>query len=181
MPDNSGRRIVRELRRIVHGTARIVIRSLHEMGISNIVATKMTGAGYHNDIILSFLDAGANSLLDFVDVGLPSTVVPREEYRKSLHKLFGMIREKESDVLVVEAGASPCESDDGQLVLEAFGLCQPQEFVCHSRWPRMPTYAVAGAKAHFKRLGIRPNMVTGIVANTSAGRNLVLRMTGMPA
>jgi hypothetical protein len=157
-------------------TGRVVIRSLQEMAIPNIMAAKLTGAGYYNDI-LGFSDAGATSVLDFVDVGLPSTVLPPEEYRKSLQKLFGMINTRHPDVQVIEAGASPCESYNGQVVLEAF--CHHKNLfviLCAS-----DAYAVTGAKQHLATVGIKPDLVAGIIANTSAGRDLVMKMNNIPA
>ncbi|KAG7340233.1 hypothetical protein IV203_023776 [Nitzschia inconspicua] len=54
-------------------TARVAIHCLKDMGVATVLGAKLTGAGYLNDI-LGFQDAGADVVLDFVDVGLPSTV-----------------------------------------------------------------------------------------------------------
>lgn len=157
-------------------TARVAIRSLQEMGIPNVVAAKLTGAGYHNDI-LGFSDAGATAVLDFVDAGLPSTVLPEEDYLKALQKLFGMMDKCRPEILVIEAGASPCESYNGEVVLKAFANHRKLFVIlCAS-----DAYAVTGATEHLKTLGIRPDLVTGIIANTVAGRDLALEMNDIPA
>jgi hypothetical protein len=157
-------------------TARVAIRCLKEMGIHTVVGAKLTGAGYLNDI-LGFQDAGADAILDFVDVGLPSTLVPKESYRTELHQLFGMMASRYPDVLVVEAGASPCETYNGQVVLEAFSK-HPNMIVilCAS-----DAYSVLGAKQYLEAFGIVPNLVSGIIANTRAGRELVEKMSGFKA
>jgi hypothetical protein len=156
-------------------TAKVAIRCLKEMGVAKVVAAKLTGAGYLSDI-LGFSDAGADSVLDFVDVGLPSTVIPKEEYRRKLHQIFGMIEDRQPEVLVVEAGASPCEKYNGSVVLEAFAN-HPSLFVilCAS-----DAYSVMGATTYLETFGLAPNMVAGIIANTSAGQELVENMAGLP-
>jgi hypothetical protein len=157
-------------------TARVAIRCLKEMGIQTVVGAKLTGAGYLNDI-LGFHDAGADTVLDFVDVGLPSTVLPKEEYRSNLHQLFGMMEQCNPDVIVVEAGASPCESYNGQVVLEAFSQ-HPNLVVilCAS-----DAYSVLGAKQYLEAFGIVPNLVSGMISNTKAGRELVEKMSSFKA
>jgi hypothetical protein len=157
-------------------TARVAIRCMKEMGSRKVVAVKLTGAGFYKDI-LGFSDAGADAVLDFVDVGLPSSVIPKEEYRKKLHKLFGMIQDHQPDILVVEAGASPCEKYNGNVVLEAFSH-HPSLFLilCAS-----DAYSVLGAKQYLASFGLVPNMVAGIIANTNAGQELVGRMAGFSA
>jgi hypothetical protein len=157
-------------------TARVIIRTLKEMGIKELVAAKLTGAGYFNDI-LGFSDAGADTILDFVDVGLPSTLITKEEYRQSLHKMFGLIASRHPEVIVIEAGASPVESYNGQLVLEAY-YNHPNLMIilCAN-----DAYAVLGATQYMKPFNLSPSFVSGVIANTRAGRDLVLSMTGFPA
>ena len=157
-------------------TAKVAIRCLKEMGVSKVVAAKLTGAGYLSDI-LGFSDAGADAVLDFCDAGIPSTVMPKEEYRKKLHQLFGMIQDRQPEVLVIEAGASPCEKYNGSVVLEAFSHHSSLFIIlCAS-----DAYSVLGAKQYLETFGLTPNLVAGIIANTTAGQELVESMTGFPA
>ena len=57
----------------------------------SVVGVKFTGAGRRRDT-LAMRDAGAEKIFDFVDVGLPSTVCPPEEYRELLGSLLGLIQ-----------------------------------------------------------------------------------------
>ena len=70
-------------------TARLAIRLLKEAG-RRVIGAKLTGAGRYRDV-LSMKDAGADLIFDFVDVGLPSTVGPADEYREALRTLLTMI------------------------------------------------------------------------------------------
>ena len=67
-------------------TGRRVCKELDRAGL-NVVGTKLTGAGRYRDI-LSFLKTGASEIFDFVDAGLPSTVVPEDEYRAAIRPLL---------------------------------------------------------------------------------------------
>ena len=58
-------------------TGRRVCKELDRAGL-NAIGAKLTGAGRYRDI-LSYLKTGASEIYDFVDVGLPSTVVPEAE------------------------------------------------------------------------------------------------------
>jgi hypothetical protein len=117
--------------------------------------------------------ACADAVLDFIDVGLPSTVLPKEKYRTKLHQLFGMMEQCNPDVMVVEAGASPCESYNGQVVLEAFSQ-HPNLLVI--LWAS-DAYSVLGAKQYLEAFAIVPSLVSGMVANTKAGRELVEKLS----
>ena len=55
-------------------TGRRVCKELDRAG-KYVIGAKLTGAGRYRDI-LSYLKNGASEIYDFVDVGLPSTVVP---------------------------------------------------------------------------------------------------------
>ena len=55
-------------------TGRLIVHELQNMG-HKVVGAKLTGAGRYRDV-LSFRDAGATAIFDFVDAGLPSTVEP---------------------------------------------------------------------------------------------------------
>ena len=68
-------------------SAKVIVRLLREAGLE-VIGAKLTGAGRYRDI-LAMQDAGAERIFDFVDAGLPSTVVPEKEYRKALRRLLG--------------------------------------------------------------------------------------------
>lgn len=93
-------------------SAKLIVRLLKGEGLA-VVGAKLTGAGRYRDI-LSMQDAGAQHIFDFVDAGLPSTVVPEKEYRKILRRLLSRIAAADADVLVAEVGASPLEPYNGR-------------------------------------------------------------------
>lgn len=151
--------------------ARVIIHLLKEMGL-RVIGTKLTGAGRYRDI-LSMHDAGADAIFDFVDAGLPSSVVPPEEFRQSLRRLLSRIMLEKPDVVVAEAGASPFEPYNGAVVLEEITNQIKFTVLCAS-----DPYAVIGVSQSF---GITPNIVSGITTNTTAGIELVEKLTQVPA
>lgn len=152
-------------------TGRIVIRRLCQEGLS-VAGAKITGAGRYRDI-LSFRDAGAGAILDFVDVGLPSTVCPADEYRPRLRALLSRLADARPEVAVIEAGASPLEPYNGDVAIEELGDRVRFTILCAS-----DPYAVAGVIQGFGR---RPDLVGGPAASTRAGIDLVERLSGVPA
>ena len=152
-------------------TGRRVCEILSTAGL-DIVAAKLTGAGRYRDI-LSFARAGAASTFDFVDVGLPSTVVPEDEFRVAIRPLLWHIGSLQPDYLVVETGASPLEPYNVGPAIEELG----DNIACILLAASDP-YAVVGVE---KAFGVKPDLVTGPAANTSAAVALVKKLTGVPA
>ncbi|MDJ0735772.1 MAG: DUF1611 domain-containing protein [Nostocaceae cyanobacterium] len=151
--------------------ARIIIHLLKEAGFK-VVGTKLTGAGQYHDI-LTMKDAGADRVFDFVDAGLPSTVCSPSEFRVSLRKLLAMITTEQPDVVVAEAGASPFEPYNGSVVLEEIKEQIRCTVLCAS-----DPYAVVGVSQSF---GLTPDLISGIAASTTAGVDLVEKLTGVKA
>jgi hypothetical protein len=152
-------------------SARVIVRLLREAGLA-VVGAKLTGAGRYRDI-LSMQDAGAEHIFDFVDAGLPSTVVPEKEYRKVLRLLLSRIAATDADVLVAEVGASPLEPYNGAAAIEEIGP--------HVRCTVLSAsdpYAVTGVTSAF---GSRPDLVTGLATSTSAGIELIEKLSGIKA
>jgi hypothetical protein len=152
-------------------TARVIIHELKRAGL-NVVGTKFAGAGQFHDI-LTMRDAGAVKTFDFMDVGLPSSICDPEDYRLSLRKLLSLIAAEKPDLVVAEAGASPFEPYNGSVVLEEI---KPQ-IICTVMCASDP-YAVVGVSQSF---GLTPDVISGIVTDTSAGIELVEKLTGVPA
>lgn len=152
-------------------TGRVIIHELKRAGL-RVAGAKFTGAGRYRDI-LSFQDAGADAILDFVDAGLPSTVVSEARFRRAMSYMLARIAETEADVLVAEAGASPLEPYNGEAAVAALG-----ENVCCKVLCASDPYAVLGVQEAFN---IAPHLVTGPAANTDAGVELVYKLTGLPA
>lgn len=137
-----------------------------------IIGAKLAGAARYRDI-LSMYDAGAHHIFDFVDAGMPSTILEESAYRDRLDHLLNRMGAVAADVAVVEIGASPLEPYNGRAAFEAI-----REQVCFVLLAATDPYAVMGVESAFM---LRPDLVTGIAANTDAGVNLVKRLTGIPA
>ncbi len=152
-------------------TGRIIINELRNAGL-RVLGAKFTGAARYRDT-LSFGDAGAVEILDFVDAGLPSTVVPPEDFRTAMRWMLSHAAAAAPDVVVAEAGASPLEPYNGDIAIAALRERLAFTALCAS-----DPYAVVGVQAAF---GISPDLVTGPAANTSAAVELVRRLTGLPA
>ena len=152
-------------------TGQLTCRVLADAGCK-VIGTKLTGAGRFRDV-LSFKDAGAIEIYDFVDVGLPSTVVPENEFRAAIRPLLHYIDGRGADFLVAEAGASPLEPYNGAAAIDELGDSIRCTILCAS-----DPYAVVGVQQAF---GLKPDLVTGPATNTTAAIDLVQKLTGVPA
>lgn len=151
--------------------ARIVVRLLKQANLK-VLGAKITGAGRYRDI-LSMQDSGADHIFDFVDAGLPSTVVPSSEYEAAIKPLLSRMQETECDIAVVEIGASPLEPYNGQTAVELLGDSIRCSVLCAS-----DPYAVYGVMQAF---GIKPDVVSGIATNTLAGIQLIEKLCNVRA
>jgi hypothetical protein len=152
-------------------SARAIVRLLREDGLT-VIGAKLTGAGRYRDI-LAMQDAGADHIFDFVDAGLPSTVVPEGRYRAALRNLLSRMAAVEAHVLVAEVGASPLEPYNGAAAIEEIGANVRYTVLSVS-----DPYAVKGVTAAFGR---RADLVTGLATSTRAGIELVERLSGVRA
>jgi len=151
--------------------ARKVIRSLANRG-HRVAAAKLTGVARRRDV-LSMLDAGATEVVDFIDAGLPSTVVPEDEYRRALEPLLWSMAAAEPEVAVVEAGASPLEPYNGDACVSRLRPHTRCVILCAS-----DPYAAQGVMSAF---GVVPDLITGRATSTEAAVQLAERLTGVPA
>lgn len=152
-------------------TARVIIHQLKQMGLK-VIGAKLTGVGRCRDI-LAMRDAGADRVFDFVDVGLPSSICPPEEFRPVLRQLLTQIANEKPDVVVAEAGASPFEPYNGAVVLEEIQKQLRCTILCAS-----DPYAVIGVSQSF---GLKPDLVSGVATSTMAGVELVEKLSGVKA
>jgi len=148
-----------------------IIRELKAMGL-RVAGAKLTGVGRVRDI-LAMCDAGADSVLDFVEAGLPSTVVPAADYEEALTIMLAKLAAGDPDAVVVEAGASPLEPYHGELAIAGLG-----ELVCATVLCASDPYAVVGVISAFGR---RPDLVSGRATSTSAGIELLDKLVGIRA
>ncbi len=151
-------------------TGRLACELLSAAGLK-VVGSKLTGAGRYRDI-LSFKRHGAAEIFDFIDVGLPSTVVAEKEFRAAIRPLLHHIDSREPDFLVAEAGASPLEPYNGAAAIGELGDNICCRILCAS-----DPYAAFGVE---KAFGLVPDLVAGPATNTTAGIDLVLKLTGVP-
>ena len=135
-----------------------------------VTGTKLTGAGRYRDI-LSFQRAGASEIYDFVDAGLPSTIVPADEFRTAIRPLLSLIDEHQPDVMVAEAGASPLEPYNGAAIMDELG-----DAIRCVILAAFDPYAVVGVQQAF---GLTPDLVTGLATSTTAAIALVDKLTGI--
>ena len=150
-------------------TGRRVCKELDRAGLF-VIGAKLSGAGRYRDI-LSYLKTGATEIFDFVDVGLPSTIVPEADYRAAIRPLLGHIQDLQPDLLLVEAGASPLEPYNGAALVDELGDNVVCTILCAS-----DPYAVVGVEQAF---GLRPDLVTGPATQTSAAVELVYKLSGL--
>ena len=147
-------------------TGRRVCKELDRAGMF-VIGAKLTGAGRYRDI-LSYQKTGASEIYDFIDVGLPSTIVPEPVFRDAIRPLLNHINDRNPDLLVVEAGASPLEPYNGAALMDELGDNVVCTILCAS-----DPYAVLGVE---KAFGLVPDLVTGPATTTSAAVELVRKL-----
>jgi hypothetical protein len=150
---------------------RVAVKQLKTLG-HTVIGAKLCGAGRWRDT-LSFADAGADHTFDFVDAGLPSTVVLPDGYRTAISGLLSRMAATNGSVMVVEAGASPLEPYNGGTLVELLGDRIRFTIVSAS-----DPYAVVGIRDAWGR---SIDLVCGPTANTTAGVALVHELTGLPS
>jgi hypothetical protein len=150
-------------------SGRVIVHLLSQMGL-NVVGAKLTGAARYLDM-LSFEDAGASAVYDFVDGGLPSSACEENRYRDALVYLLSRIAQDKPDVLVAEAGASPLEPYNGEIAKEMIRDNVKFKLLC-----AQDPYAVVGVQQAFQRT---PDLVAGGAANTEAAIALVHKLSGL--
>ena len=135
-----------------------------------MLGSKVTGAGRYRDV-LTMGDAGAETVYDFVDVGLPSSIVPEPNYREALDGLMSRWAAAEPDVAVVEVGASPLEPYNGSVAVERLRDHVAFTLLCAS-----DPYAVVGLMSAYDAT---PDLVSGPASNTMAGVDLTSQLSGV--
>ena len=152
-------------------TARIVTRLLKSKNL-RVLGVKLTGAGRFRDI-LAVKDAGADEILDFVDAGMPSTIDSNINYLETLDTLLSRMAAVETDVAVVEIGASPLEPYNGDQAIQRIMDHVKCKILCAS-----DPYAVYGVMKSFNFI---PDLVCGPATNTIAAVELVEKICGVRA
>ena len=151
-------------------SGRVAVRALKTLG-HTVVAGKLTGTGRWQDT-LSMGDAGADHIFDFVDAGLPTTVCPPTEYQEAMTSLLSRFAATGCSACVIEAGASPLEPYNGGTLTRMLG-----DTIAFTILSASDPYAVVGIQTAWRRTF---DVVCGPTANTTAGAELVRRLSGMP-
>ncbi len=151
--------------------AKAVIRRLKQHPL-RVAGAKLTGVGCYRDV-LAMRDAGADFVLDFVDVGLPSTLLPPDQFAAYVDRMLLATADQRVDVVVAELGASPMEPYNGGVAMDRL-----RDHVRLTILAATDLYAALGAIDH---LGVQPDLIVGRVASTSAGIAIVERETGILA
>ncbi|MDX1314109.1 MAG: hypothetical protein R3356_01290 [Eudoraea sp.] len=153
-------------------TSARIVTNLFVQANYSVVGAKLAGAGRYKDI-LAIYDVGADAIMDFVDVGLPSSIYPRIPYKERIELLLSHIEKQKADLAIVEIGASPLEPYNGDIAIKLIG----DQIKCTILSATDP-YAVYGL---MKAFDIVPDIVTGIASNTLAGRAMVEELCGVKA
>ena len=111
--------------------------------------------------------------MDFVDVGLPSSICARKLFTERIKLLLSHIEKQKADIAIFEIGASPLEPYNGDIVIKLI----KDQIKCMVLSASDP-YAVYGI---MKAFDIVPDIVTGITSNTLAGRAMVEKLSGVKA
>jgi hypothetical protein len=151
--------------------AKIIIRELKKYDIK-VIGAKLTGAGRYRDV-LSMRDSGADEIFDFVDVGLPSSIGKKLDYKIAAKNLLSMMENTGADIAVVEIGASPMEPYNGSTAIDLIKGNIKSTILCAS-----DPYAVYGV---MKAFNLKPNLVSGIATNTTAGTQLIEKLCNVKA
>ncbi len=153
-------------------TSARIVTNLFKLAGYKVVGAKLTGAGRYKDI-LAIKDVGADAVMDFVDVGLPSSIFPSEKFKGMLQQLLSRIEHQKADVAIIEIGASPLEPYNGDIAINAI-----RENVKCTILAASDPYAVYGLMKAFE---IVPDIVTGITSNTLAGVKMVEKLCKVKA
>lgn len=155
----------------------------NKLGFKKVAGTKFTGGGYKHDTS-QMLDAGAQNVVDFIDAGYCSTVMPPDEFREcALPVMLGLLSDLDPDCIVAELGASPLEPYNGIEVIRELLAPETRPSRLFIVLCATDAYAAYGLCHALRKEGLdfEPDMVCGMAANNSAGIDLVEQLTGLLA
>jgi molybdopterin-guanine dinucleotide biosynthesis protein len=152
---------------LVHGLARSGLR---------VAAVKATGTGSGNDV-WSLQDAGAAVVLDFTDLGYPSTYqVPAPELELLLDRLLACAAQDEPDAIVLEIADGLMHEETARLVCsQRFRDAVANVLFCAGD----ALGALAGTEWLESR-GLPVAGVSGLVTAAPLARQEARRATGLP-
>lgn len=154
-----------------------IVHQLKLMG-KKAAAAKLTGVAFSQDL-MRLTDAGATPVLDFVDMGLPSTCNgnPQEIVTAALN-LVDMLKASHPDCLIIEFGDAVLGE------YHVADILQEPKFKEQISFTVLAANDLAGVKGTsdiLNKWGIVVNLVTGPLVNSQTGVQLVNRYCGISA
>lgn len=146
-----------------------VIHAFKKQG-KKIAAGKLTGFSYAGDLH-RFRDCGANPVLDFVDMGMPSTCNGQpERVLASASNLLNHLKLSQPDLIVLEFGDSLLGEYHVAEILQKLSFKQMIDIVVLAAYDFC---GIKGAQSILNELGLSIDLITGPVVNSQIGVELV--------
>ena len=151
-----------------------LIHGLERAG-HRVAAIKATGTGAYGDFN-AYTDAGASSVLDFLDCGMVSTYLqPVERIGAALNTLLAQAAESRCRVAVVELADGVYQRETAALLGTPEVLARFDAFLFAVADP----VSAVGGVAELSRLGIAPFAITGMLSRSPLGRAEAEAQTGV--
>lgn len=156
-------------------TAAHIIQGLRAAGL-RVGAAKVTGTGSGCDV-WSMTDAGAETVLDFTDAGLPSTYLadPREVLRV-MHTLLGYLGASQVDAVVFEVADGLFQRETAELV-KSTEFANAVDAVVFAAGDAMGS---AGGVQYLRSLGLPVMAASGVLTASPLARHEAATATGLP-
>jgi hypothetical protein len=156
--------------------AKSVVYSLAACG-KRVAAGKATGQAARRDILLMEA-AGAIEIMDFIDLGLPSTyLLPQEEVLSVFWKIFNHLFEKAGPggYIVIELADGILQRETAMILSDSLVQNQVDKLVyaCSD-----PLSAAAGVEILKSRYNLTPTAISGRAANSELGLREVQDILG---
>jgi hypothetical protein len=151
------------------------VRGLVAAGWS-VGAAKATGTGAGGDVWF-MMDAGADPVLDFTAVGLPSTYLAGEDaVERTFAELVGHLAAARVDALVLEVADGVCHLETRALIESSrFG-----ELVDGVLFAATDALSAAAAVEYLRDLHLPLVAISGMVSASPLAAREAERMTGLP-
>lgn len=154
-----------------------IVHGLTALG-KKIAGVKLTGVAFTQDL-MKLSDAGAYPVYDFVDMGLPSTCNGNaQEIIESSLNLINLSKKSKPDCILVEFG------DAVMGEYHVADILQNDLFKAQIKMVVLAANDLAGVKGVMDILsswGIKIDLVTGPIANSKTGVELVKKYFGFPS
>lgn len=146
-----------------------IVHQLQAHG-KRVAATKLTGIAFTQDL-MKLKDAGAFPIYDFVDMGLPSTCNGNTaQILDASLDLINLVQKKKPDCILVEFGDAVLGE------YHVLDILKNQEFKSQIKAVILAANDLAGIKGTqdiLSQLGIKIDLVTGPIANSKVGVDLI--------